>query len=357
MDLELCRERQQRLRAAIAADGLDAAVITNAGHVHYLTGCWKDRFPVALFLPLEGKSVLSIPSESAGEIVAGEVVVAELQRHATLVEDLIGSTFKPLLSHITRQKRVGCDEPAPSWLMGEVEIADLTVVMQAMRRRKDHDEIEILRHAIKATESVYRRAREILRPGLTEVELYAELHAEAVRASGEPLSIFGNDFQCGTPGGPPRHRAAAAGEIAVLDISVGVRGYSSDLCRSFVVGAEPTDLQLSAHRRIAGVLEYVEKTVRPGVSCLKLFEDARTMLEDNEYGWEFFHHLGHGIGLGGHEAPRLNPYWNDTFAEGDVFTAEPGLYGRDLRGGIRLEHNYVVTEDGLDRLSTFPIDL
>ncbi len=76
------------------------------------------------------------------------------------------------------------------------------------------------------------------------------------------------------------------------------------------------------------------------------------MLDEYRAG-AFFHHLGHGFGLFPHEGPHLNPRWDDTFAVGDVFTAEPGLYGPELRAGIRLEENYVVTETGVERLTRF----
>ena len=72
----------------------------------------------------------------------------------------------------------------------------------------------------------------------------------------------------------------------------------------------------------------------------------------------FNHHLGHGIGLFPHEAPHLNPNWNDTFEVGDVFTCEPGLYDEQiLRAGMRLENDYLVTETGVENLSPFPMEL
>ena len=74
-------------------------------------------------------------------------------------------------------------------------------------------------------------------------------------------------------------------------------------------------------------------------------------------GWEFPHHLGHGIGMNPHESPRLNPNWDDHFAVGDVFTVEPGLYAPELAGGVRLEQNFVVTPSGVEAFSTFPLDL
>ena len=80
------------------------------------------------------------------------------------------------------------------------------------------------------------------------------------------------------------------------------------------------------------------------------------MLSETPYG-VFNHHLGHGIGLFPHEAPHLNPHWDDTFAIGDVFTAEPGLYDPKLRAGMRIENDYVVTDDGVECLTHFPLEL
>ena len=79
------------------------------------------------------------------------------------------------------------------------------------------------------------------------------------------------------------------------------------------------------------------------------------MLADGDL--KLSHHLGHGIGLFPHEAPHLNPNWEDTFQEGEVFACEPGLYAPRFREGIRLENNYLVTKAGVELLSDFPMEL
>ena len=63
------------------------------------------------------------------------------------------------------------------------------------------------------------------------------------------------------------------------------------------------------------------------------------------------------VALAGHEAPHLNPNWDDTFQAGEVIAVEPGLYAPELRAGIRLENNYLVTETGVELLSDFPLEL
>src|SRR5690606_7230030 len=111
-----------------------------------------------------------------------------------------------------------------------------------LRRRKDDDELAMIHHAIGCTERMYMVAREIIEPGIDELEVYGRLHAAAVDAAGEPLSAFGNDFQCGTMGGLPRRREAQAGELYILDLGPAYRGYYADTCRTFAVDRQPTDL-------------------------------------------------------------------------------------------------------------------
>ena len=82
----------------------------------------------------------------------------------------------------------------------------------------------------------------------------------------------------------------------------------------------------------------------------------RTHLHKNKP-WEFEHHLGHGIGLFPHEAPHINPMWDDTFEEGEVIAVEPGLYAPELREGVRLENNYLITADGVELLTPFTMEL
>ena len=95
---------------------------------------------------------------------------------------------------------------------------------------------------------------------------------------------------------------------------------------------------------------------KPGKNAQELFHEAKAILDEAPVG-VFNHHLGHGIGLFPHEAPHLNPNWNDTLEEGDVFTAEPGLYAPELHAGMRIENDYLVTADGVELLTPFPSEL
>jgi Xaa-Pro aminopeptidase len=236
------------------------------------------------------------------------------------------------------------------------QLVDIEPALYRLRRRKDADELAKLRKAIEATGKMYLRAREIIKPGISEIDVFNELQAVAVRDYGEMLTGTGNDYQCGARGGPPRNqRLAAAGELYILDLGPAFRGYFADNSRAIAV-TEPSREQLAAWQAIMEVFEHLEATVKPGKSCQELFNEVQAMLDKAPHG-VFNHHLGHGIGLFPHETPHLNPNWDDVFEAGDVFTAEPGLYAAELRAGMRLENDYLVTETGVENLSPFPLEL
>jgi Xaa-Pro dipeptidase len=212
-----------------------------------------------------------------------------------------------------------------------------------------------MRSAITLTIEMYNRAREIVIPGVLETTVFAELQRSAVSAAREPLTaVLGNDFACGVMGGPPRtDRAAKAGEIYILDLGPSYRGYFADNARSFVVDRNPTDSQLKAFEAVLSCFDIVEALARPGVRCRDLFSAVDEHLL-SKIGRPLPHHLGHGVGLQAHEFPHLNPMWDDTLMAGDVFAVEPGVYGADLGGGIRIEDQYYVTATGIKNLVDFP---
>lgn len=356
LTLEGCRDRQHILREYLRSLKIEAALIVDPRHVYSLTGFWSRRIyaPMCL-IERDGPTTLAVPFRGDVELAAEEVVPYEAAKFCTLADDQPRAALAVLAEKLTKFDRLGCDGGLRPGLLDKSDVIDLYPTLLAVRRCKDDDEVAFLRQIIAVTEAAYARARRDLRPGVTEVELWAGMQHAIAEAAGEMLGEFGNDFQIGSTGSAPRRRAAEAGEAAILDLSVVLRGYHSDMCRTFVVG-QASEPQRAAHARIMEVFDMVEKTARAGTECRKLDEAARTLL-DGYRGWSFGHHLGHGVGMNGHEAPRINPESSDRLQVGDVFTIEPGLYGADLKAGLRIEQMYHVTERGLDRLTTFGVEL
>jgi Xaa-Pro aminopeptidase len=349
-----CRARQARLRTILEERKLDVALITDRRHVYYFTGFWcRPLYKPLVLIDRQGKTTISVPFAGEHEIAADEILTYESNRLCTLVDDQWNAALDRLRPRLASSQRLGGDGVIPLTLGPMAACEDLRPAIWKLRRTKDADEFALLQCAIKATERAYQAAFDALEPGMTEVELFAVIQGAIAAAVGEYTGETGNDFQINSPGGPPRRRAGQTGEIAVLDLTVVLRGYNSDLSRSFVVGRKPSEPQLAAWQRIEQTFAALEAMIKPGVRCRQLFDLAVQML-DGYRGCKFGHHLGHGIGLCPHESPRLNPNWDDTFEIGDVFTMEPGLYSDELRAGMRIEHDYALTEAGLVRLSEFP---
>jgi Xaa-Pro aminopeptidase len=362
LDIAACQDRQARLVYEMRTLGADLAILATPENIQWLTGVHLGPlFSPAAAIDADGRVTLVLPERRRDVPSAADVVVGyEAQWHSTLRNDQRMASSEALARAIGRRPdRLAVEFSSFGPYLADlfdVPRVDIEPVVYRLRRYKHADELALMRRAIDANRVQYEAARRAIRPGINELEVYALLHEAAVMELREALTFFGQDFQSGSRGGPARDRAAQAGELYILDLGVGCRGYFSDNARTIAVGGRPTEEQERAWSAVIEVFDYIAAEVRPGVSCRCVFDDVQKML-DRHRPWVFNHHLGHGVGLYPHEAPHLNPHWDDTFEVGDVFTAEPGLYHEELRCGLRLEQNYRVTERGVELLSDFELKL
>jgi Xaa-Pro aminopeptidase len=221
---------------------------------------------------------------------------------------------------------------------------------------KEPDEVDCMRASIHAAEEAFLRAQSYIQPGVRELEVLAECYRAAIMRMGRPRPFVG-EFRCGEKGGPARDRVIQAGEVYIVEIQCDAAGYWCDLSRSFVVGGEPTDLQMSVYQHLANILMEVPSMVVPGVSCLHFWKQL-----DSKMRWHprlsavgLARNGGHGIGLRVHESPDISPHRDGTFEVGNTFTVQPAIYLPELRSGIRLENNYYISETRVELLSASPI--
>ena len=360
MDLS---DRLLRARAATAAAGLDALLVTPGPDLRWLTG-----YDAA---PLERLTCLVLPA--AGDPL---LVVPRLERPAALASPAGGlglevldwadgdDPHRLLAKHLAEPARVGLDDRMPAThvfavrdaLPGAAQ-ALAGPVLHPLRLRKAPDEVAALRAAGAAIDRVHARMGEWLRPGRTEREVGADV-ARAILAEGhrgEEWVIVASGPNAASPHADLSDRVVEAGDLVVVDIGgTTADGYCSDSTRTYAVGRAPADADWY------GVLQAAQEAavaaVRPGVTAEQVDAAARDVIAAAGYGEAFLHRTGHGIGVETHEEPYLVAGNAQPLEPGMAFSVEPGIYLAG-RHGARIEDIVVVTDDGAERLNLRPREL
>ncbi len=251
-----------------------------------------------------------------------------------------------------------------------------------MRRRvKDERALDGIRIAQRATEAAFVRVKEMLgasTPGADGLMLDGEqLTSERVSAGIEDVLRAH-----GCEGEPPLVGAGPTGanvhehgsgpirahESVIVDIFPRhtASRFFADMTRTFCVGEAPEQLR-HMHATVLEAVKRSTERIAAGVNGTAVWEAACDVFEANGYRTtrgladgesldeDFFHGLGHGVGIEVHEAPNLG-LAGDDLVVGDVVTIEPGVYRKGF-GGVRLEDLAVVREGGCDVLTNFPYDL
>jgi Xaa-Pro aminopeptidase len=231
-------------------------------------------------------------------------------------------------------------------------------LINLMERRKDPDEIDVIRRAVAVDLAAYRAAEQAIQPGVNELDVLAAGTQGALREAGEVV-WHGGDYQSGIIGGAARDRRAEAGELYIIDAQTRYRGYWADLSRAYIVGDTITDLQQSVFDHLKAIHDVVPNLLKPGVDGTVVWRQVDALIREHPALADIglTHHAGHNIGLRAHEMPDLNPNRGGTLEVGNVVTVEPGAYLDAVRGGVRLENMYLITEDGLENLSVYPMSL
>lgn len=351
-----CAARQKRLLAAMQHERWDLFVTSNYRTIYWLTGALgQAEVPAHFAFTSDGRSTLISSAKPPEGAPVDEYLPLETYSIQRTITDLARDAAR--LIRFPRVARYGVEGV---WATEHGERCNAVPVVLRLRKCKDEDEIGEIRASLRLCAAAYRRAREVIAPGRTELDVYLAMYETCVREAGGPVDLKG-DFACGqrsiAAGGPPTARVIESGDLYPLDIFPAVALYNGDTCRTFCIG-DPTDAQRQAFETIRQAIRLAEEMVRPGVKARDVYQAVKQYLD--EIAWtekSFFHHVGHGIGFHGHEAPRIIPGTDDVFEVGDVFTIEPGVYVPALGGGLRLEDNYVIRPEGLENLFDFPMEL
>lgn len=248
-------------------------------------------------------------------------------------------------------------------LLGEAApqaaLAPADEAIGALRARKDETEIKAMRSAVKIAQSALESALPMIRIGMTEQEFAAELTVQLLRAGSEPELPFSPIVASGPNSALPHATASdrqlESGDLLLIDWGARVDGYCSDLTRVFAVGDIEPELE-RIHALVVEANLAAQAAVQVGGDAGAVDQAARDVIEAGGHGEHFIHRTGHGLGLEAHEPPYIRSDNEQVLETGMAFTIEPGVYVEG-RGGVRIEDDVFVTENGAESLSDFPREL
>jgi Xaa-Pro dipeptidase len=354
------RERLARAQRRLAEAGLDAVVVGPGSSLTYFTGAeWglSERF-LGMVLGRVGDPVWITPAFEKDRALE-QIRVGSDVRAWNEDESPYALVAHALADRGATTGRVGVEEAMPfafsdgiAQALPAARLASATPVTAGCRMVKDVHELALMRRACAITLTAYRAVFASLAEGQTVAEVSAWVAAAHRRLGvrGGALVLFGPD--AAFPHGTTKPRPLMKGDVVLVDGGCRVHGYQSDVTRTAVFGAPPTDRQ----RRVWDLVRRAQKAAfdaaRPGVECQAIDAAARKVIEEGGFGSgyaHFTHRLGHGIGLDGHEWPYMVRGNATRLAAGMTFTDEPGIY---IPGelGIRHEDTVAVTEDGCENL-------
>jgi Xaa-Pro dipeptidase len=370
----------ERVRALMAEEELDALVVRAPDNVLYLTSFWGMKGYDACVFPREGEPVL-ITIEASEEDAARTAWTEDVR----LIRGYDPEDPRPQLSRtldtaveVARDyERVGLElslgtqasdrmvgEPTTftaAWFDAFPEAADATPLLVRARSVKTAQELERLRLANEIAAAAMEHVREQLRPGMTEAQAAAVwqgfVHGTGTGWGGGkvelalPFSLVwaGRGIKTFTATGD---LPVVEGEPVLFEIWVCADGYWADHTKNLVVGELKPDYgELEAV--LMGVYGGALDSIRPGAPMAMLDRHVREQLEEAGYPGQPTHPICHGVGARAHEPPYPHQAGGGAFEEGMVLAVEPGAYWPG-GGGLRVEDNFLVTADGVEKLSAFP---
>ena|SRR5438477_1802412 len=351
-------QRRRILQSQLGAARLTALLITNPASSYYLTG-------------FSGEAGALVVSRSGAVIVTDGRFTAQARQETSGVR-IVHQTGGLALSvgqfvRSTGLARVGFDA-------SQVTVSTLAALRRAsgtrarwiataghvegLRGRKDAAELALMRKAAALADRVMEHALKVLKPGVRELEIAAEIEFR-MRQLGASGPAFETIVASGTRSAYPHARATAKrlrkNELVVLDLGVILAHYCSDITRTVVVGRASPKIR-KWHQAVQAAQSAAIEAVKAGATCGAVDAAAREVLVGHSLDQYFVHSTGHGLGLEVHEDPRVAKGQKQILEPGNVVTIEPGVYVPGV-GGIRIEDDVAVHEARTEVLTRIPRDL
>ncbi len=240
-----------------------------------------------------------------------------------------------------------------------VPLVDAGSILRDLRAIKDRYEVDSITAAQRIAEKALDEVLGLIKPGMTEKQIAAELVYRMYKYGGEgnsfdPIVVTG--AKSSMPHGVPGDNVVQAGDFITMDFGTLYNGYCSDMTRTVAVGHVTDEMRKVYDTVLQAQLAGIEEAGKPGVTGAAVHNAAARVIADAGYGQYFGHGFGHSLGLEIHEDPGARPGNDKPLPVGAVISAEPGIY-LPGRFGVRIEDMLWLREDGAEDLTKAPKEL
>ncbi len=349
----IVREHVARLRELVRQDDLAAVLVFDPSNMLAFTGtphAASDRLTCGT-VTRDGEVIVVCPAFERPAVTGVESIatVHTWEEH----EDAYRCFVDAMKQAGVRSGKLGVD--GRIWLEAWYRFTEVceTLHLQSaehlireVRICKSLAEQELWRAAHRQGERVFLALQEMVRPGVSEIELQREL-VQRFELEGITLNpLIQSGPNAAVPHNPTGERALQEGDAIVVDSVIRVDGYNNDLTRTYALGT-PSPRAKEAYKAVRKAQAAAIEAARPGVECGELDRIARQIITEAGFGEYFLHRLGHGMGIECHEPPYLVGGNTEKLRPGMCMSVEPGIY---VRGefGIRIEDDILITEDGCE---------
>jgi Xaa-Pro aminopeptidase len=341
----------EALRHEMEVAGIQALWVTRPQNVRYLTGFTAPEDARVLILPsgalMYTDARYSVQAQEQSRVPHHIARGAEVLEHASSLVTGLNVGFEG--DHLTVSAHA---QLASAW---QTTLTATSNLVENRRLRKSPEEVAAIREAARIADEAIAAVLPRLQAGARERDIALDLEIECRRRGGEGASfefIVASGPRSAMPHGVASDRLIGEGDLVTIDFGTVCRGYHSDMTRAYPIGVIADDLKqmyrvvLEAHGRAIAA-------IRPGVRASDVDAAARAVIEEAGMGDAFVHSTGHGVGLAIHEAPAVSKPSDAVLEAGMVITVEPGVYFPGV-GGVRIEDLVLVTDDGVEVLSSAP---
>lgn len=359
-------QRLDQLTEALKKHDLDSILMTSKANVFYYSGLYAEAHErlIAVYVDTYGRKVIVAPAlemedirrtswqddiityfdheDPWDKIKTWLTSTGDLPKHLAIEEDHLNVSRYQNILNLTQTSDVHYGQN----LLNQIRVI------------KDDSELKALQEAARYADFAIETAVKHIRPGKTELDIIAEveyaLKQKGIRDMSFSTLVLSGE-KTASPHGTPSTKPIENGDFVLMDLGVVYDGYCSDITRTVAVG-DITAEQQAVYQTVLEAEKRAIEACQLGTPLGEIDQAARSTIDDAGYGDYFTHRIGHGMGIDVHEFPSMASNNQDPLQAGMTFTIEPGIYQPDV-GGVRIEDDIYMTEDGPLVLTQYPKEL